>query len=116
MTTAKIRRMLQVMRDQLKPSELLIITIPPDSQAPVTHWSVSLDLAGRYKSIALSCDAQMAAETTKHLHGLSRSCQRNAIMFPEHSTPRSDFLITPALGNTAEQAARDAHQGMRKAS
>ena len=114
MTTAKIRRMLQVMRDQLKPSELLIITIPPDSQALVTHWVVSLELARRYRSVALCCDAQFAAEVTQQLHRLSGSRQRNAILFPEHSTPRADLIIKPALGSTAEQTARDAHQDMRR--
>lgn len=113
MTAAKIRRMLQVMREQLKPSELLIITIPPDSEAPVTHWVVSLELAWRYRSVALGCDAQFAAEITQHLHRLSGSRQRNAILFPEHSTPRADLLITPAPGATSEQTARDAHQDMR---
>lgn len=113
MTTAKIRRMLQVMRDQLTPSELLIITIPPDSQAPVTHWVVSLELARRHRSVGLCCDAQFAAEVTQQLHRLSGSRQRSAILFPEHSTPRADLLIKPALGCTAEQVARDAHQGMR---
>lgn len=113
MTTAKIRRMLQVMRDQLAPSELLIITVPPDSQAPVTHWVVSLELARRHRSVALCCEAQFAAEIIQHLHRLSGSNQRNAVLFPEHSTPRSDLFIKPALGSTAEQIARDARQGMR---
>ncbi|VVM63319.1 hypothetical protein PS645_01381 [Pseudomonas fluorescens] len=114
MTTAKIRRMLQVMRDRLKPSELLIITIPPDSQAPVTHWTVSLDLAGRYKNIAMACNASMAAEIAQHLHDLDRSTQRMAVMFPEHSEPKSDFYITPAIGATAEQLAREALRGTRR--
>ncbi len=113
MTTAKIRRMLQVMRDQLAPSELLIITIPPDSQTPVTHWVVSLELARRNWSVGLCCDAQLAAEITQHLHRLSGSRQRNAILFPEHSTPRADLLIKPALGSAAEQVARYAYQGVR---
>jgi hypothetical protein len=114
MTTAKIRRMLEVIRDELKPREMLVVTVPPDSARPVTHWWASLELARKHRTVAMSCDASLAAEIVQHLHDLDRNAQKTAVLFPEHTTPRSDYLITPGQGSTAAQLAADAYREMRK--
>lgn len=85
MTTAKIRRMLEVIRDELKPCEMLVVTVPPDSARPVTHWWASLELARKHRTVAMSCDASLAAEIVQHLHDLDRNSQKTAVLFPEHA-------------------------------
>jgi hypothetical protein len=113
-SAAKIRRQLQEIRDQIKPSDLMVITLPPDSTSlPIDSYRAGLTLRGEFQSILIKADHATAVEIIQHLHDLGRNSLSHCVVFPEHRpTPGAPF-IEPRPGQTAREAAEEYLQSGR---
>ncbi|TBW04268.1 MULTISPECIES: hypothetical protein [Azotobacter] len=113
-TAAKVRRQLQEIRGQIKPSDLLIVTLPPDATSlPIDHYRAGLKLRGEFQSIAIRAGHSVACEIIQHLHDLGRGSSSYCALFASNWPARGAPLIEPRPGQTAREAAEEYLQSGR---